>query len=145
MQPCAALAYVIALLILFLKYFVVTAIQGKARFSTRTFRWPEDARTWNGAPARGPESDLIERAQSCLRNDAETQPFFYAFAAAWVALGAASEAASIALPAYALARCGHAWFFLRPKQPLRNRMFVLAQLLLVGIIVDVVRRALAQL
>lgn len=142
MDPIALRAYLLALLLLTLKYAAVTTVQGKLRFATRTFRWPEDARAWHGRSEGGREHELVERAQALLRNDAESQPLFLAASAAWIALGAEGTAAALALPAYALARGAHAWFFLRPRQPARNRAFVLGQLVLLGVLVDALRRAI---
>lgn len=94
----------------------------------------------SGARLVGP---TVERAQAVLRNDSETQPLFLAISAAWIALGAPGALATVALPGYALARCAHAWFFLRPRQPARNRAFIVAQLVLFAITVDALRRSLA--
>ena len=145
MDRVALLAYVGSLVILFCKGFVVTLVQGKVRFASRTFRWPEDAGEWRGSAAEGPEHETIERAQAALRNDGETQPFFYVFGGLWVVLGVPGGVALGVLVAYALARCAHSFFLLRPKQPLRNRAFAVGQLLLMAIIVDVTRRALGAL
>ncbi|MDB4973349.1 MAG: hypothetical protein JWN48_1690 [Myxococcaceae bacterium] len=141
MDPTSVLAYVAALALLFGKYFAVTLLQAKRRFSTRVFRWPEDARAWRGQPSAR-EDELLERAQAVLRNDAETQPFFFAFGAVWVALGAPAAFAQLVLPGYALARCVHTWLLLYPRQPARNRAFVVAQLLLFAVIGDCLRRAI---
>jgi uncharacterized MAPEG superfamily protein len=77
------------------------------------------------------------------QNDGETQPIFYAASAAWVALGAPGDVALLLLPAYALLRCAHSWLLIRPRQPARNRVFGCALLILVFVIGDAMRRALA--
>src|SRR5690349_11014116 len=136
MDPLSLAAYVASATALFVKYIVVTTVQAKGRLGGRVFRWPEDAAAWGGVLAGGREEESIERAQAVLRNDGETQPFYLAFAAAWVALGAEGALVAVASTAYVTARIAHTSFFLRPRQPLRNRAFVVGQLVLLGIVVD---------
>lgn len=142
MHPDALLAWVALGTGLFLKYVVLTSIQGKRRFALRTFRWPEDAAAWNGTVMSGQEDATIERCQAVLRNDAETQPLLLAFSAAWVFLGVPAIVAGASFGTYFLARCVHAYFLVHPRQPLRNRAFVVSQLVFLGIVIDVIRRAI---
>lgn len=141
MDPLALRAYALLLSLLLAKYVAVTTVQARARFASRTFRWPEDAAAWAGRAAERVEADAIERAQAVLRNDAETQPLVLATAACWLALGASGRDAMIVLSSYGVARLVHAYFLLRPRQPARNRAFVLGQLLFLGMTLDVLRRA----
>jgi len=115
-------AYVGAVFVLFIKLVIVVATQGVTRMRTRTFAYPEDAAHWSGEAVER-ESDLVVRAQRVLRNDGESQPFFLVFGGLYLVLGATPWAAWIYFPAYALARVAHTWFFLRPRQPHRNRAF----------------------
>lgn len=142
MQSNSILAWAVSASALLLKYAVITSVQGARRFANRRFRWAEDAAHWNGTTASGAEDETVERCQAVLRNDAETQPFFLAFSAAWVALGAEARFAWPALGSYALLRCGHALLLVVPRQPWRNRAFVLGQIVLLGVVADVVRRAI---
>ncbi len=143
MSHLSLAAYVASVVVLFAKYLAISGLQGKARLGSKTFRWPEDAAAWGGAVAGGPEDETTERAQAVLRNDAETQPIYMALAGAWVALGAPPSLVVPAAATYALSRVAHAVFFVRPRQPLRNRAFVLGLAVLLGIAADALRRALA--
>jgi uncharacterized MAPEG superfamily protein len=141
-DPLARTAYVLALAGLFLKYVVIIALQGGMRFRTRTFRWAEDGAAFGGAPAVGLEHGVVERAQHALRNDGESQPFFYVVGWVWVALGGGGAVACGAFAVYVVARWLHTALLIRPHQPLRNRVFTIGQLVLLALVVDVVRRAL---
>ncbi len=141
MDPLSIRAFLVMLALLLAKYTALTTLQGRRRFASRTFRWPEDAEAWSGRPAVAAEHEDVERAQAVLRNDGETQPLVLATAAGWIALGAPGTAALVVLPGYALARIAHAAYFLRPRQPARNRAFVLGQLLFLGMMLDSLRRA----
>jgi uncharacterized MAPEG superfamily protein len=139
MDSISAFAYLASVAALFAKYVVVTTLQAKGRLGARVFRWPEDALAWGGTRAEEREGETVERAQAVLRNDGETQPFYFVFAAAWVALGAAAVPVVLATGLYVTARVAHTAFFLNPRQPLRNRAFVVGQLVLLAIVVDALR------
>lgn len=137
MQPLSASAYALLLLGLTLKYALVMALQGARRVRLRSFRWPEDAVHWGGK-ADGDDT-LVERAQAALRNDGESQPLFLAAAALWLWSGASDVAALIVFSCYVAARGLHSALLIWPRQPLRNRVFGLSQLCLLGILVDTCR------
>lgn len=141
-DPLARNAYVIALAALFVRYVVIISLQGARRFRTRTFRWAEDGAAFGGAAASGPEDPIVERAQHALRNDGESQPFFYVAGFVWIGLGAPGVVACVVFAVYVAARALHAALLIRPRQPLRNRVFAVGQLALLGVVVDSVRRAL---
>lgn len=122
MHAPAVAAYAGTVLVLFLKLVCLVSIQGKTRMRTRAFRYREDAAAWNGEAVER-EDEAVERAQRALDNDGETQPYFLVFGALYVAIGAASWAAFVYFPVYALARIAHTWLLLRPRQPLRTRVF----------------------
>lgn len=137
----ARIPYLLAVTALFVKYVALISVQGSARFRTRRFRWPEDAVTWKGET--GPEEDeTVERAQAALRNDGESHVFFLVFGGAWVLLGADLRVAWPLCATYAVARLAHGYFLVRPRQPLRNRCFVVGQLALLVLVVDALRLAL---
>jgi uncharacterized MAPEG superfamily protein len=142
MDATALRLFLLALILLLIKFVALTLVQAKVRFATRTFRWPEDALAWHGSAASGREPELSERAQAALRNDGESQPLFMAIATTWLLLGGAGVLAW-ALPAYALLRALHALLLLRAVQPARNRVFGSALLLLLALAADAVRLAWA--
>jgi uncharacterized MAPEG superfamily protein len=139
MNASGALAYAVLVLGLYLKYFVVIAIQGLERRRSAVFRWPEDAATWRGQVL--PEGPRVERAQAALRNAGESEPLFLAASGAWIALGAAPGTATLVCVGYALLRWAHALWLLVPRQPQRTHVFALSQLCLLGVVIDLVRLA----
>lgn len=96
-------------------------IQARERYRVRVFAYPEDAAQWHGTP--GQDTELCQRAQRLLRNDSETQPFFYLFGGLVVLSGAPPTAALLYMPAYVLSRFVHGYFLLTARQPHRNRAF----------------------
>jgi uncharacterized MAPEG superfamily protein len=135
----ALLAYAVTLLALYLRFVAITLVQGHARLKGHMFRYAEDAAHWGGeAPAREPET--VERAQAALRNDGESQPFFMVGGLVWVLVGVETLTAVILFASYVVARSLHARWLIRPRQPARNRAFAASQLILLGILVDVIRR-----
>lgn len=139
MHASGASAYAWLVLGLYLKYFVLIAIQGLERRRSAVFRWPEDATTWRGQVR--PEGARVERAQAALRNASESEPLFLAASGAWIALGAAPASATAVCVGYVLVRWLHALWLVVPRQPRRTRVFALSQLCLLGVIVDLLRLA----
>lgn len=144
MEPLAVFAYVTSLACFFLKYSITIALQGRRRALTKRFRWAEDAAAFGGSSAEG-DDPLVERAQHLLRNEGESLPFFFAAGFVWVALGAEGRIVAAVFAVFVVARFLHAWFLLRPKQPARVRAFAVSQLVLLGIVVDMARLAVAKL
>ncbi|MCB9600902.1 MAG: MAPEG family protein [Sandaracinus sp.] len=141
MDPHALLAYALTLLALYLRFVGLTLVQGRARLTGHVFRHPEDAAHWGGE-ARARELEVVERAQAALRNDGESQPFFLLAALVWVLVGVEGAIAAGAFGLYVVARTLHAWWMLRPRQPARNRAFGISQVVILGVVIDVVRRAI---
>ncbi len=125
-SPCAV--YLVSLVLLFIKYVVTIALQGRERMVLRQFRYPEDAAFWNGTLRD--DSELCQRAQHLLTNDSENQPFYLVFGAAYVALGLWPAGACIYFGGYALSRLLYGYFMLRSRQPHRNRAFAVGVLIL---------------
>jgi uncharacterized membrane protein YecN with MAPEG domain len=136
MDPHAVFSYVLASVVLFAKFCVAIAIQAKERFRERRFRYAEDATYWRGVI--GDDTELCARAQGLLRNDCESQPYFLALGLAYLMLGARPEAAPLYFGAYSIARLAHAYFFLRARQPHRNRAFAASVLVLALICIHLV-------
>lgn len=139
MHASGAVVYTFLVFGLYLKSFVLIAIQGSERRRSAVFRWPEDASAWDGRVQ--PEGQRVERAQAALRNASESEPLFMAASAVWIALGAPQTAALVVCLGYVLVRALHAYLLLVPRQPLRTRVFGLSQLLLLGVSVEAVRLA----
>jgi MAPEG family len=118
--------YELSVVVLFFKFFVTISLQARERMRARGFRYPEDATTWHGVV--GPDTDLCQRADRLLRNDAESQPFYLVSGAILVALAPSSRVAPFYFVSYVLCRCAHAYWLLSPRQPHRNRAFALGLL-----------------
>ncbi len=113
--------YCLSLIALWLKCVLALSLQGRERLRARAFRYPEDASYWRGTV--GTDTELCLRAQSLLRNDSETQPYFVALAGVYLLLGAAPSAAPFYFATYTLSRLAHGYFLLSGRQPHRTRSF----------------------
>ena len=124
MSSMSLVWYTLAAAALFAKFVFTTGLQGLTRLRTKTFQYPEDAAYWRGSEPAA-EVERVVRAQRLLRNDAEGQPFF-------LAIGSPTFSA-LYFSVYAVSRVVHAGFFLRPKQPHRNRAFTVGMLALIAL------------
>ncbi|MCY1062577.1 MAPEG family protein [Nannocystis sp. SCPEA4] len=137
MHSAALHAYAVAVAALFFKHFMTTAIQGRERLRTRSFAYPEDAAQWRGEHHDGPPSPLWDRAARLLRNDGENHALFFALGGAYVALGCPDRLGVAYFAVYAVARWAHAVFLLWPRQPHRNRAYVVSLAVLLALAVHV--------
>lgn len=122
MSSAALAVYAGSWVVLFLKFFFTALVQGRTRMSTRVFRYAEDAAFWHGRV--GEETEASTRAQQLLRNDSEVQTYYLALGGAYLALGAWPAGAPYYFAAFVLSRVVHGYCLLRPRQPLRNRAYV---------------------
>jgi hypothetical protein len=125
----ASYVYLGSVLLLFVKYLAATVLQARERLAHRRFRYPEDAAFWGGEVAD--DTQLCQRAQSLLRNDTESQPFYLVLGAAYVSLGLWPLGGVLYFAVYPLTRWLHAYCLLRGLQPHRNRSFALGLSILV--------------
>jgi glutathione S-transferase len=140
MHTTSVAAYSIAAALLYMKMLVTVSTQGVVRLRTKRFQYPEDARHWGGEEAE--DHPAAARAQRVLRNDGEGQPLFFALGAAYVLSGATPALAPVYFGVYVGSRFLHTWFFLRPRQPHRNRAFGLGVLCLTALAVHVLVRGI---
>jgi hypothetical protein len=125
--------------VLFLKFFATALLQARTRLRTRVFRYAEDAAFWHGRV--GEESEASTRAQQLLRNDGEVHPYYLALGGAYLALGAWPAGAPYYFGVFVLSRLVHAYCLLRPRQPLRNRAYVVGLSVLLALAAHVVFEA----
>lgn len=144
MSQLALPALGLAVVALFIKHAVTVSVQGRERLRARSFAYPEDAAHWGGRHEPGRESALWERAARLLRNDGENHPLFFALAGAYVALGCADAAGAAYFVIYAAARWAHGLFLLWPRQPHRNRAYVVSLTVLLALAGHVGVAALAR-
>ncbi len=115
---------------LFLKMFAVAGVQGFHRVKHRTFVRPDDAAFFGKVAPASAELPIVARAQDTLRNDLENIPIFLFLLLAYIQLGGQVMPMAVYASVFVLARVGHTLCYLKPRQPLRNRMYIL------GILVD---------
>lgn len=125
-------AFSLALIALFLKTALTSLLQVAARFRSRSFSAPEDAR-WAGVPLAAAESGLVQRCGSVWRNDTENLPLFLALALCYVLLGASLASAGWLLALYVALRYMHTVVYLRGLQPWRA-LFYLGGMAVCGVI-----------
>ncbi len=116
--------YALITVILFFKMFAISAIQGRARTSTKTFVTPEDARFF-GAAIAPDELPIVKRAAMAWRNDLENIPIFLFLAMIYVTLGCWPTGAFIYFSVFAVARILHTVAYLNSLQPWRTVFFAL--------------------
>lgn len=116
---------------LFIKMFAVAGVQGIQRMKHRTFARPDDAAFFGrGVAVAAQDLPVVERAQNTLRNDVENIPIFLFLMIAYAQLGAWPLGAAIYGTLFVLARITHTITYINPRQPLRNRAYILGQLLM---------------
>ena len=111
-------AFTFALVALFAKTTLTSALQVASRLRAGVFPIAEDARLMHKPPARD-EADFVRRCANVWRNDIENLPLFIALAMAYTLLGAPAAAAQGLFGTYVLLRYAHTLVFLRGLQPWR--------------------------
>jgi glutathione S-transferase len=117
--PLPALpAFTFALMALFAKTTLTSALQVVSRLRAGVFPIPEDARLMRRPPAKE-EADFVRRCANVWRNDTENLPLFIALGLTYTLLGAPAAAAEMLFGAYVVLRYVHTLVFLRGLQPWR--------------------------
>ena len=130
--------WLISLVVLFLKMFANSAVQGVTRFRTNSFAWPEDAAMIRGARAVERDPELVERASRCWRNDLENVPIYLFLGLGFVLAGGAPWWAALYFTIFTVARVLHTVFYLRGVQPGRNLAYQLGLLVCFALAVHIV-------
>ena len=128
MESLALSVYCLSLVVLLVKFAVAISLQASQRLRSRRFQYAEDAAFWDGEVA--PDTELCVRAQRLLRNDTESQVFYFVLGGAYLALGAWPTGAPYYFGLYTASRVAHAGFLLGSRQPHRNRAFAVGVLVL---------------
>lgn len=113
---------------LFLKMWFVTLVQGYIRLTTKQFVLPEDAEFFGDGNAHPKEHPTVERATRTLRNDLENIPMFLFLLWSYAQLQCWSLGVWIYGGVFVLSRCIHTFAYLKPRQPLRNRAYIVGVL-----------------
>ena len=130
--------WLISLVVLFLKMFANSAVQGLTRFRTKSFAWPEDAAMFRGAQAVERDPELVERASRCWRNDLENVPIYLFLGLGFVLAGGAPWWAALYFTVFTVARVLHTVFYLRGLQPHRNLAYQLGLLVCFALAIHIV-------
>jgi uncharacterized membrane protein YecN with MAPEG domain len=119
----------LTVVVLFVKMFAAVLVQGYGRYQHRGFANPEDAamfeKLFGKKPNAARQSDLVDRAQSVLRNDGENIPMFLFVAIAYLQLNCWPPGVAIYLPLFAIGRIIHMISYLKALQPWRNLSYQL--------------------
>src|ERR1700723_3201648 len=99
--------YALTTVILFLKMFAISIVQGLGRVNAKQFVTPEDARFFAHAPPAPDEAPIVKRAQMAWRNDLENIPIFLFLGLIYVTLGCWPEGAYIYFSIFVIARILH--------------------------------------
>jgi uncharacterized MAPEG superfamily protein len=110
--------YAIAVVLLFVKMFLTSALQGYVRLRTLTFKNAEDAAVFR-KPAAESELANVQKAGQCWQNDLENIPLFFCLGGLYVAVAASPEWARTLFLTFVAARYAHTFFYMLRIQPWR--------------------------
>jgi uncharacterized membrane protein YecN with MAPEG domain len=138
--------YGLTVVVLFVKMVAMVLVQGYGRYKYRGFSNPEDAvmldKLFGSKPDAAQQNELVERAQSVLRNDGENVPIFLFLAMTYVQLGCWQTGLIIYLPLFVIGRIFHAISYLNALQPWRNLSYQLGLWVTFAMSVHIVWRSL---
>ena len=121
--------YGLTVVTLFVKMLATVLVQGYGRYQHRGFANPEDAvmfdKLFGKKPNAAQRSELVDRAQSVLRNDGENIPIFLFIAVTYLQLGCWVQGFAIYLLLFVVGRIIHMVSYLRAIQPWRNLSYQL--------------------
>lgn len=121
--------YGLTVVALFAKMFAMVLVQGYGRYKDRNFSNPEDAvmfdKLFGHQPDATKQSEMVDRAQSVLRNDGENIPIFLFLALTYIQLGCWQTGLIIYFPLFVIGRIAHAISYLNALQPWRNLSYQL--------------------
>ncbi|HSV53323.1 MAG TPA: MAPEG family protein [Burkholderiaceae bacterium] len=116
-------AFAMALVALFAKTTLTSALQVVSRLRAGIFPIAEDARLLRKQPAEA-EADFVRRCANVWRNDTENLPLFMVLGLSYVLLGATAATAQGLFGAYVLLRYAHTLVFLLGLQPWRAVIYL---------------------
>jgi uncharacterized MAPEG superfamily protein len=114
--------YALTAIILTLKMFSISVVQGLGRTRTGVFINPEDARTF-GTQTAAEEAPIVRRAARAWGNDLENIPIFLILGWIYVTAGLSATAFLVYCAIFVVARIVHTICYLNGIQPLRTIAF----------------------
>ena len=137
MEPTTTFLYwFICAVILWLKMFANSLVQGAYRIRNKSFVRPDDAAYFGkGTEPIQEELPIVQRASACWRNDLENIPMFLILGLGFVRTEGPAGPALIYFGLFTVARIAHTILYLRPTQPWRNLAYQLGTLTTLAMIV----------
>ncbi|MFT4571302.1 MAG: glutathione S-transferase [Hyphomicrobiaceae bacterium] len=135
-------AYAISVVVLYFKTFATSLVQAASRFSSKTFVNPEDARAFGGVAPAAQDADGALRGAAVWRNDVENLPLFMFLGLVYYLVEASPSAAPTYFYTYVAARIVHSIVFFLGLQPWRFLAFLLGQLCMIGMAVQILMIAM---
>jgi uncharacterized MAPEG superfamily protein len=141
MNDPAFRAYSIACAILVFKMFATALMTAATRSRVKQFLNPEDAKVLGGADV-AQEHPEVQRMLRMHRNDLENILPFFSIGLIFVLMGVSAFAAQVYFYTFTGARIAHTVTYVARLQPWRTIAFVLGQLCMVGMLVQILIAAL---
>lgn len=130
--------WLISLVVLFVKMYANSVVQGLTRFRSGQFAWPEDARMIRGAAVVERDPEVVERASRCWRNDLENIPIYLFLGLGYVLSGGTPGWAALYFTTFTVARVAHTFCYMRGLQPYRNIAYQLGTLVCFALAIHIV-------
>lgn len=133
--------FAVCAVLLFLKMFALSLMQGYHRIGKRQFPNPEDAAVVGRRPVT---EDLpeVQRAQRAWRNDLENIPVFFALGLIYVLVDASPQAAPSLFVTFTASRYVHSVTYLLALQPWRTLAYGIGIGCLFGMSFSILRAVL---
>ena len=124
--------------VLCIKMIAVGHYTGLTRIRRQVYLNPEDAQAFSKIDEfAGAEHPDVERGLRAHRNDLESTLPFLAIGLVYVLVGPPVLLAQVLLIAFTVLRCAFSFFYLRALQPWRSASFMLGELCLVIMLVQI--------
>lgn len=134
--------YALTEVIVCLHMVLLDAYSGVARARSKTTLNPEDSKTFEVVPT---EPESVARVLRAHRNLVANGVPFLLLGLVMVLQGTTKTTAIAYFATFVVARLGHTFAYLGRKQPFRSIFFAVGQLAITGMVVQIVRAALAGL
>lgn len=128
--------------LLVLKMAAVSFVTANARRKAQIVINPEDVGVNPGSHVEAQEAPAVLRAKRAHLNDLENIPAFLLIALLFTLTGASATAGWVYFGTYFVMRTLHTIFYLNSVQPWRTAAFALSQLTLLGMLVQLLLKAI---
>jgi uncharacterized MAPEG superfamily protein len=126
--------YALTTIVLALKMFAISIVQGRARTKANAFANPEDAALFHGATV--PQEVIgVQRAAKAWLNDLENIPIFLILALIYAIAGLSANMFIVYCGVFTLARILHTFFYLNAMQPGRTIAYTIGALTMLALMI----------